>query len=266
MRFRTLFGQIRPVIGQVSLSPLPGAEGYAGDLPAVRRRAVEDAQRLVSGGCDAVLVENSLDGPFGQDQVPMETVAALVLVVAAVVDAVVVPVGVSVLRNDAAAAVAVATVAEARFVRVRVHVGTVADRSGVIEGRAADTLRLRASLRSDVAIFADVMVGRGGALGQADRLRNAHDVYYRGLADALVLSSGARGDGPDVAEAAELRAALSEAPLLCGGGVVPERASLLLSQSDGLIVDRWCRDQGDQGRPVDVTRVRELVAAVEATP
>jgi len=266
MRFRTLFGQIRPVIGLVSLSALPGAEGYTGDLPAARRRAVEDALRLVAGGCDAVLVENSLDGPFRQDQVPTETVAALVLVVAAVVEAVVVPVGVSVLRNDALAAVAVATVAEARFVRVPVHVGTVADRSGVIEGRAADTLRLRASLRSDVAIFANVMVGRGGALGQADRLQNAHDVYYRGLADALVLSSSGGGDAPDPADAAELRSALPDAPLLCGGGVVPERASVLLGHSDGLIADRWCRDQGDQRRAVDVTRVRELVAAVEATP
>ena len=56
--------------------------------------------------------------------------------------------GVNALRNDAQAALAIATAAEADFIRVNVHMGTVVSDQGIIEGASHATLRLRAALRS----------------------------------------------------------------------------------------------------------------------
>jgi len=48
------------------------------------------------------------------------------------------------------------------FVRVNVHTGAAVNQ-GVIEGRAAETLRLRERIDADVAVLADlpVLVGSG---------------------------------------------------------------------------------------------------------
>ena len=59
------------------------------------------------------------------------------------VEAVPLPVGVNVLRNDAAAALAVARVVGARFIRVNVHTGAMWSDQGLLQGRAHETLRRR---------------------------------------------------------------------------------------------------------------------------
>ncbi|NUQ02223.1 MAG: phosphorybosylanthranilate isomerase, partial [Armatimonadetes bacterium] len=69
MRFEELFGNIRPVIGLLPLGPLPGSSRYGGSLPALRRQALADAEALVSGGCDALLVENANDDRGHEDRV-----------------------------------------------------------------------------------------------------------------------------------------------------------------------------------------------------
>ena len=47
-----------------------------------------------------------------------------------------IPVGVNALRNDAQAAMAIATATEADFIRVNVHMGTVVSDQGIIQGIA----------------------------------------------------------------------------------------------------------------------------------
>ncbi len=46
----------------------------------------------------------------------------------------------------------------------------------------------------------------------------AADTYRRGGADALIISGTATGDPPDIAQFAEIRAAVPEARLLAGSG------------------------------------------------
>jgi len=52
------FGTDRPIIGMVHLDSLPGAPGATAGLSAVREAAVRDANRLVAGGVDGLLIEN----------------------------------------------------------------------------------------------------------------------------------------------------------------------------------------------------------------
>jgi membrane complex biogenesis BtpA family protein len=261
MTFKELFGGVRPVIGVVHLQALPGSPGYGGDLEAVLRAALTDSQRLVSGGCDALIVENFHDAPFHKDRVGPETVAAMTLIAAAVADSVPVPIGLNVLRNDARAGVAIAATVGGRFVRVNVHVGVMLTDQGLIEGRAAETLRFRSTLRSDVAVFADLLVKHATPLGPVDIARAAHDTYFRGLADGLIITGTATGQALDLAEARAVRQALPEAPLLAGSGVTPETVAAVLEVTDGVIVGSTFHQHGDLTAPVDEARVRALIAA-----
>ncbi|MCD6058488.1 MAG: hypothetical protein K0Q89_2018, partial [Thermomicrobiales bacterium] len=98
------------VVGVIHLPPLPGsprgpsARDMNGILESVRR----DAAAWVSGGADALIVENFGDAPFRKGAVGPETVAAMTLAVSLASAESGLPVGVNVLRNDVEAAVAIA--------------------------------------------------------------------------------------------------------------------------------------------------------------
>jgi membrane complex biogenesis BtpA family protein len=142
--------------------PLPGRLSAA--RPRRHRGACSDA-RILAGGFDAAVLENYGDVPFFKGRVDPVTVASMSrLAVAVRSEAGTLRLGINVLRNDAASALAVAFAAGADFIRVNVHVGATATDQGVIEGRAAETLRLRAALGADVAIWSDVHVKHGRSL------------------------------------------------------------------------------------------------------
>jgi membrane complex biogenesis BtpA family protein len=120
--------------------------------------ALEEARMLENAGFDALILENFGDIPFYLDQVPPETVAALSVISAAVKEAVRIPVGLNVLRNDARSALAIAAVNGLEFIRVNVLSGVAATDQGWAVGGAAALLRERDRLHAGVAIFADVAV------------------------------------------------------------------------------------------------------------
>ena len=83
----TMFGVEKPIIGMVHLWPLPGAPGYSGyGMNTILAQAQQDAEALLEGGVDGLIVENMWDLPFyvGTD-VQMEAVTAQA-VAAAVAD------------------------------------------------------------------------------------------------------------------------------------------------------------------------------------
>src|SRR5437870_544044 len=83
---------------------------------------------------------------------------------------------VSVLRNDPRAALAIAAMTGASFIRINVHTGVMFTDQGIIEGEAADTLRLRKSIAPDVAIFADHFVKHAIPPPGADATQAAKDL------------------------------------------------------------------------------------------
>jgi membrane complex biogenesis BtpA family protein len=246
----------------VHLQPLPGAPRWGGSLEAVRQRALADARALEAGGVDGILVENFGDAPFYPGAVPPETIAAMATLTADVVRAVGVPVGVNVLRNDAAAALAVAVAAGARFIRVNVHTGAMLTDQGWIEGRAHETLRLRARMAPDVAIAADVLVKHATPPPGADLRRAAADTWERGLADVLIVSGEATGAETDPARVRAVKAAVPEATVWVGSGVRPENAAALLAIADGAIIGSAFQRGGRAGEPVEPERVRAVMEAV----
>jgi predicted TIM-barrel enzyme len=52
------------VVGVIHLLPLPGSPGWGGEMAGVVDQATQEAELLVQGGMDGVLVENFQDAPF----------------------------------------------------------------------------------------------------------------------------------------------------------------------------------------------------------
>lgn len=257
----TLWPDRPPVVGMVHLAALPGAPAWDGSMTDVVRRALTDAGILRDEGFDGLLVENYSDAPFHGRRVPSETVAAMAVVVAEVVDGVSLPVGVNVLRNDARAALAVAVATGARFIRVNVHTGSMWTDQGLLEGRAAETVRARETLGADVAILADVHVKHATPPAGSRIEDAAADCWARGRADALIVSGAGTGAPTDTADIEAVRAAVPPAPILVGSGTTPGNVRALLAASDGLIVGSAVMTGGVAGAGVDRERARALVRA-----
>ena len=263
-------GTDRPVIGMVHLPALPGSPSSDGDRDAIRRRAVADARSLESGGVDAVLVENFGDAPFYPDDVPKHVVAEMTALAGAVSDAVDVPIGINVLRNDANAALSIAAAVGAAFVRVNVHVGAAATDQGLLEGRAHETLRLRDRIDADVAILADVHVKHATPIGDADLERAALETVERGHADGVIVSGPGTGAETALEDVRRVTNGLSahdfEVPVIVGSGVTPETVGDCFDAgANGVIVGTALKRGGDTTNPVSETRVATLVSATAQT-
>lgn len=258
-------GTARAVIGMVHLRALPGSPRWDGDMSALVRAALADAAALAEGGADALLVENHGDVPFTARRVDAATVAGMAVAVAEIRRTIPLPIGINVLKNDVRSALAVAAATGARFVRVNVHVGAVAADQGIIESEAYDSLRYRRLLGVDVAILADVQAKHGAPLAPVPIEQEARDCFARGLADALVVSGVATGEPTPMADIKRVRGAVPEAPLLVGSGATPETVSELLSIAHAVIVGTSLKRDGRLANPVDVARVRRLVAAARGT-
>lgn len=248
------------LVGVVHLLPLPGCP-LGGDLDRALSRALEDAQALARGGADAAIVENLGDAPFSADRVPPITVAAMTRVLQAITEAVPgLPLGVNVLRNDAAAAMSLAAVTAADFIRVNIHTGTLFTDQGPITGRAPETLRLRRELNADIRIAADILCKHATPPGPMDLVQVARDTFLRGRADALIVSGSGTGQPTSRDDLERVRAALPEAPLWVGSGLTPASAADL--PADVAIVGTWLHQDARLDRPLDPARVATMRAAL----
>jgi membrane complex biogenesis BtpA family protein len=254
----------KTLIGVVHLQPLPGSPRWRGDLEAVIDFAVNDACAYERGGAHALFIENFGDVPFTKGAVAPETIAAMAAAGRAIRQAVKLPIGFNVLRNDARAALALCAVCGGAFIRVNVHTGAMLTDQGLIEGNAYDTLRYRRRVCPQAQIFADVHVKHAVPLGNWTIEDAARDTVERGLVDALIVSGAGTGLATDLADVERVRRTCPTTKILLGSGVRLENIRDFLPAADGFIVGSSLKLNGRLSNPVDAKRVAALARALRA--
>jgi hypothetical protein len=231
-------------------------------MESVVEFAVNDARAYERGGAHALFIENFGDVPFTRGSVAPETIAAMTAAGRAIRQAVKLPIGFNVLRNDARAALALCAVCGGTFIRVNVHTGAMLTDQGLIEGNAYDTLRYRRRICPAAQIFADVHVKHAVPLGNWTIEDAARDTVERGLADALIVSGAGTGLATELADVERVRRTCPATKVLLGSGVAYENIRDYLPVADGFIVASSLKLNGKLSNPVDVKRVAALVRAL----
>ncbi len=253
------------LIGVVHLRPLPGSPRHVEDVGRIEKAALADARALMEGGMDGLVVENYGDVPFSAGSVPPVTVACMTRVACRIRERF--PrawLGVNVLRNDARAALGIASACEADFIRVNVLAGAMLTDQGIVVSDAFRLLRERAAWAPGVRILADVLVKHAVPLGDADPGRAAADLVERSLADGLIVTGPATGEAADAAVIEAVRRAAPDTPLWAGSGVRTATVRSLLERVQGVIVGTALKRGGVTTNPVDPRRVRAFVRAARA--
>jgi membrane complex biogenesis BtpA family protein len=266
------------LIGVIHLPPLPGSPG-ANHLVATQAlqqaglSAVKEAIQLQRSGFDAIILENFGDIPFYKSTVPPETVASMAIIAAAVREAVKIPIGINVLRNDAPAALAIAAVVGADFIRVNVWSGVVATDQGMVEGQSAQWLRERDRLNAnDVQIFADVQVKHAQSLSSTSLSIAIEETAGRGGANAVIITGATTGRSPDFSKIIEALQATRQhpVPVYIGSGLdakILQQLAVFLAEHQiktqfvHAIVGSALRKSGRAGAPLDNGRIKAFVAA-----
>lgn len=252
------------VIGVLHLPALPGSPNANEPIERITERATEEARILVETGFDGVIIENFGDAPFFAERVPPHTIAGMTVVARAVRQAVDVPVGINVLRNDACAALAIAHATDSSFVRINVLSGVYATDQGMIEGRAAEVLRFRRRIGSSAAIFADIHVKHATPISQPDVILAAEETAGRGGADALILTGSTTGRPADFEQVRRVRDAVPGHPILIGSGITPDSIAAALQGADGVIVGTALKIDGEITNRIDPERAKTLVSRVRS--
>lgn len=252
------------VIGMVHLRPLPGSPGHGG-MEELVEAALRDADALIEGGADALLVENMHDFPCLREREMGPEVAAAMTRAAAALRAHVGParpIGVQVLFAANRTAIAVAAAADLDFIRAEGWTyGHLADK-GWVEASAGAVVRYRKALEAEgVLVLADVKKKHASHAVTADlSLAETAANLDMQAADAVVVTGPTTGVPPQPAEL-EAVAAASRLPVVVGSGLTVENAALLAPRCHAAIVGTSLKEGGDWRRPVDAGRVARFVEA-----
>jgi membrane complex biogenesis BtpA family protein len=260
-----LFGRDKPILGVVHLAPLPGAPRYDGaDVEVIYQRGLDDARAYLSGGCDAVIVENHGDIPFAKpDDIGHETSAYMAVISDRIRREFGKPIGINVLANAAIPALAIASAAGAGFVRVNQWANAYVANEGFIEGEAARAMRYRARLNArGIRIFADAHVKHGAHAVVADRPveEQVKDLVFFD-ADVVIATGQRTGHAADLGYIRMIKEAAG-LPTLVGSGVTLENVNDILSIADGVIVASSLKYEGVWWNAVDPDRVKAFIAGI----
>jgi len=264
---KEIFGVEKPIIGMVHLIPLPGSPGYDDyGMDTIIDRALKDAEALVQGGIDGIMVENMWDLPYYVgDRIPPEGIAAQTVAAREVTKAVDVPVGINVIHNGGRVTLSIAMAVGAKFIRVCAYTGALVWDTGEFDrGNAADLLRFRKDLGAEhIKIFADVCKKHAVMFPGIDLETHVSwtDFY---LADAIVVTGKMTGAPAKLEEVKETKELVPNCPVLVGSGTNKNNIAEFLRYADGAIVGTGLKEKGITQNPVSAQRVREYMRVVRS--
>lgn len=262
-----MFAKPKPIIGMVHLAPLPGSVGYTGyGMQQIIDYALRDAQRLIEGGVNGLMVENMWDLPYavGKDVSP-EQMCTQAVAAKEVIRAVDVPVGINVVHNGGRVCLGIAIAAGASFMRICLLTGAqVWDTGEIDHGCARELLTTRKLAQAEhIKLFCDVDKKHSVRFPGIDLQTHIEWTDYY-LADALIISGRMTGSAPSVEKVKQAKQfSGGRRPILMGSGTNAENVADFLQYADGCIVGSSLKEGRQMHKPVSLDEVKRYMQAVE---
>ena len=263
--FRTVFGDVKPVIGMVHLGALPGSPlheqkmGLDGLVEAARK----DLSALQQAGFDAVMFGNENDRPY-EFAVDAASTATMAFVIGRLRPEINVPFGVNVLW-DPMSSIALAAATGAHFVR-EIFTGSYASDMGPWTPDAGKAMRYRDRLgRSDLALLYNVSAEFAYSLDKRPLPDRARSAVFSSIPDAILVSGAITGEAAKMADLEAVKAVLRDTPVLANTGVKHETVADVLGIADGCIVGSSLKVDGHTWNAVDPARAAEFMRIVRGT-
>ena len=248
--------QLSTVVG---IKSLPGTAAYANEpFSAIVDCAVSEALTYYNAGIRNIIIQNVNDWP-SREKVGPETVAYMSVIGSEVRNAVGgdCALGISVLRNDGVAAVAIAHAVQAQFIRAKVYVGAMISAAGIETGCMNEVLSLRHAIGSDVNIWADIRSRTGIPITDYPILQECAFAVDKGLCDHMILSSQSFDDSIELVRTVK---SISQMPSHAGRGGQPSKPADCLLHADGAIVASCLKRDGKMHEVIDPERLQSFMA------
>lgn len=259
-KFKSLFGDTRPVIAMVHLGALPGSPLHdaEGGMDAILAAAERDLDALAAAGFDAVMFGNENDRPY-EFEVDTASTAAMAYVIGRLKPKLTMPFGVNVLW-DPMSSVALAAATGAQFVR-EIFTGTYASDMGPWTPDAGKAMRYRDRLGAkDLAMLYNVSAEFADSLDRRPLPDRARSAVFSSIPDAVLVSGQITGEAAAMTDLEAVKAVLPDTPVLANTGVKHVTVGDVLKIADGCIVGSSLKVDGDTWNPVDPERAKEFMA------
>eukprot|EP00741_Cyanophora_paradoxa_P010612 tig00020537_g10256.t1 len=265
-RFRSVFGNKKPVIAMIHVDALPGTPKSTGSVREIIDKAVKEAAIYREAGVDSVMIENMHDVPYMRGKVGPEIVASMSTVALQVKQALgPIPCGIQVLAGANREAIAIAHAADLDFVRCEGFVFAHVADEGIFESCAGDILRYRKAIGADrVQVFTDVKKKHSSHAITADvNIAETAKAAEYFLSDGVIVTGVSTGALADLQEISSCKRAC-KIPVLVGSGVAQKNVEDYLKASDGVIIGSDLKIDGNWAKGVDPARTRAFMDHVRA--
>jgi uncharacterized protein len=259
-----LFGVHKPIIAMCHLHALPGDPDYDASkgVAWVVEQARKDFHALQDGGVDAIMFSNEYSLPYLLKVEPI-THVTMARVIGELLREITVPYGVNVLW-DPRASIELAVATGATFVR-EIFTGLYASDFGLWNTNCGEVARHRRRIHGEkVRLLFNIVPEAAVYLGDRDIASIARSTVFNTQPDALCVSGLIAGAETSQETLSVVKQAVPETAVFANTGLRVTNVAAQLAAADGAVVGTTFKRDGYIWNEVDVTRVKEFMAAARA--
>ena len=222
-------------------------------------KALSEAEIYVSGGVDALMIENMHDVPYIKRNPGPEVTALMTRIATEIKKRFDLPLGMQILAGANKQALAAALISGADFIRAEGFVfGHLAD-EGYMDADAPELLRYRKQIGAvHIAVFTDIKKKHSShaLTADVDLEQTAHAAKFF-LSDGLIITGSATGHSANPGDVKAVKKA--GLPVLIGSGITADNLKDFYHLADGFIIGSYFKQNGFWSNPLDAGRIRQLV-------